>query len=100
MHAYSAIPDIDADRAAGIDTIATRLGPAGTHMFCIACYIGAAALSATFAPPLVLLNLAYIAVVLASMYVSNVSRFYRAFPIINPVSGFVVFWYVAWQTFF
>jgi 4-hydroxybenzoate polyprenyltransferase len=100
MHAYSAIPDIDADRTVGIDTVATRLGPAGTHIFCIGCYIGAAALCATFAPPLVLLNLVYVAVVLTSMYSSKVSRFYRAFPIINSVSGFVLFWYVAWPKFF
>lgn len=100
MHAFSAVPDIDADRTAGIDTIATRLGPAGTHIFCIGCYIGAASLCASFAPPLVLLSLVYIAVVLASLYSSNVSRFYRAFPIINAVSGFVLFWYVAWPKFF
>jgi 4-hydroxybenzoate polyprenyltransferase len=100
MHAYSAIPDIHADRAAGLDTIATRLGPAVTHIFCIGCYIGAAALSSTFAPPLVLLSLVYIGVVLTSMFSSNVSRFYRSFPIINSVSGFVVFWYVAWPKFF
>ncbi len=45
MHAFSAIPDIEADRQAGLSTIATTLGSVGTHIFCLAAYIGSGILS-------------------------------------------------------
>ncbi len=39
MHAYSAIPDIDADRKARVKTIATVLGAWKTLVFCLITYI-------------------------------------------------------------
>lgn len=100
MHAYSAIPDIEADRGAGVRTIATTLGPRLTHLFCLACYAVASALCLAFAPVLSMLGFVYVVIVLLSSFSRNVFRFYRAFPIVNAVSGFVLFWYVAWQKFF
>jgi len=45
MHAYSAIPDIQADTEAEIKTVATLYGKTGTLIFCIVCYLLAIILS-------------------------------------------------------
>ena len=103
MHAYSAIPDIEADRAAGVDTIATKLGNQGTHMFCVACYTVASFICVTFAPHLMLLGLVYVGLVRHSSHSTDptsVFNIYRWFPLVNAVAGFIVFWYVAWARFY
>ena len=43
MHTFSAIPDIDPDRAAGIETTATVLGERRTYAYCGGCWLAAAA---------------------------------------------------------
>ncbi|MFB6236661.1 MAG: prenyltransferase [Halopenitus sp.] len=43
MHTFSAIPDIEPDRAAGIRTTATWLGERRTYAYCVACWAAAAA---------------------------------------------------------
>ena len=43
MHTFSAIPDIEPDREAGIKTTATVLGKKRTYVYCAACWLGAAA---------------------------------------------------------
>lgn len=45
MHAYSAVPDIEADRSVKLNTIATKLGAAGTLMVCVLLYSAAGALA-------------------------------------------------------
>lgn len=42
MHTFSAIPDIGADRRAGIQTTATVLGPGRTAVYCFLCWSAAA----------------------------------------------------------
>ncbi len=100
MHAYSAIPDIDADREAGLSTVATILGAAATHIFCTACYLGAATLAFPY--------LTWLAAALGAVYVTLMSlsmamaktrgvfAVYKAFPVVNAVSGFVMFWFIAY----
>lgn len=103
MHAFSAIADIKADKEAGIDTIATTLGSSGTHMFCMACYAAASLATVTFAPPLMLFGLVYVALIkisLASTDRDGVFGIYRLFPFINAIGGFFLFWYIAWSKFF
>lgn len=104
MHAYSAIADIDADRKAGLRTIATALGFTGTHVFCTMSYIVAGFLALTFAPPVMLLGLVYVALIrFSSTYSTDrkgVFKVYRIFPFVNAASGFILFWYVAWPKFF
>ena len=104
MHAYSAIPDIDADREAHLSTIATVLGSAGTHLFCIAAYIGSAISSYEI--------LSYFGIAAAAIYTilmlvsltsigrDHVFRVYRLFPVINALVGFSLFWYIAIPKFF
>ena len=95
MHAYSAVPDITADRANGIATIATRLGARRTLLVCGGLYALAGALS-SFA------GLGALAIVFAGVYVfligmslrtpvSELQSIYRYFPLINTSVGFLLF---------
>jgi len=43
MHTFSAIPDIEPDREAGIRTTATVLGKKRTYVYCAVCWLAAAA---------------------------------------------------------
>ncbi|MGE3468579.1 MAG: prenyltransferase [Pyrinomonadaceae bacterium] len=98
MHAYSAIPDIEADKAAGLKTIATVMGPYGTLAACAILYAASAILSfeylgiasATLGGAYILLMLASI----ASYRSGRLFKLYRAFPLINIAAGFVIFWNV------
>ncbi|MEO8042138.1 MAG: prenyltransferase [Acidobacteriota bacterium] len=99
MHAYSAIPDIEADRAASVATIATLLGKTGTLTFCLGAFVAAA----IFAHP----YLGFVATVLCLVYVSmiavsiagekndHVFAVYKYFPLINAGAGLALFWFVA-----
>ena len=42
MHTFSAIPDIEPDREAGIETTATFLGESNTYYYCAMCWLTAA----------------------------------------------------------
>lgn len=99
MHAYSAIPDIEADKAAGLKTIATVLGPYGTLAACAILYAAPAILSFEYLGiASVTLGGAYILLMLASVVSYRSGRLfklYRAFPLINIAAGFVIFWSIA-----
>ena len=101
MHAYSAIPDIDADREAGVQTIATLLNKNGTLLFCLAAFIAAAALASSY--------LGYISLILAVVYAAMICvtwlstnenglfSIYRRFPLLNAIVGFALFWFTAFH---
>jgi 4-hydroxybenzoate polyprenyltransferase len=92
MHAYSAIPDIAADRSAHLPTIATTLGIRGTSFFCAACYGIAGIL---YAPVGLLLSTPYLAMCWRSYRANNEAatrRDYTLFPTINATIGFLLFW--------
>ena len=99
MHAYSAIPDIEADRKAGLNTIATFFGPYGTLAICFFLYAGSAVLSLEYLGFASLtLGSAYLLLMLASVYSVKTGRLfklYRAFPFINVAAGFIIFWQIA-----
>lgn len=101
MHAYSAIPDIDADKAAGLKTIATVLGPYGTLAACAILYAASAILSFEYLGiASVTLGGAYILLMVASVASyrnRRLFKLYRAFPLINIAAGFVIFWNVAFS---
>jgi len=104
MHAFSAIPDIGADREAGLPTIATTLGSSGTHLFCLAAYIISAVLSFRYLGYAgILIGLIYAVMMLFSMLGKDkeaVFEVYRRFPLVNAGIGFAIFWYVAIPKFF
>jgi 4-hydroxybenzoate polyprenyltransferase len=96
-HAYSAIPKIETDSAAGLNTVATLLGPQGTHLYCLAAYLGSALLLMADAPVLGLtLGTAYTTMTLVSLAVGRGSVFsiYRIFPLVNMLTGLVLLCYI------
>ncbi len=101
MHAYSAVPDIDADREANVPTVATLLELRATLFACWALYLGAAALSFfTLGWLSVVLGLIYSALMIRSLQAntqSGVMRIYRAFPLINALAGASLWWFAVWQ---
>lgn len=103
MHAYSAIPDINSDKDANISTIATWIGAKGTHIFCIVCYLAAAAFSFPFVGfAAAIFGAAYFAMMVFSLLMSSSDRVfdvYRKFPILNTIIGFALFWVVAYAKF-
>jgi len=98
MHAYSAAPDISSDRAAGLQTVATRLGFHGTIGFCLALYVSSAVLALPFLTWLAAaLGLLYATLMFFSLLArteSQLLRVYRWFPLVNTLSGMAIFFYV------
>ncbi len=101
MHAYSAVPDISADREAEVPTVATFLGLRGTLTFCLALYVTAALLSLPI--------LGWLSVVLGATYVflmarslganseDGVMKIYRIFPWVNALAGAALWWFAVWH---
>lgn len=94
MHAYSAVPDIKADRDAHLETIATRLEKKKTIYLCAFLYALSAAL--TF-PYLGYISIALGVVYAYFMYISlnttegRLFKIYTYFPVINTLAGMIVF---------
>jgi 4-hydroxybenzoate polyprenyltransferase len=91
MHTFSAIPDIEPDRDAGIRTTATVLGEERTYAYCGAAWLAAAVSFAVVDTRLSLLLLAYPVVVFA-LYWSEVptDRAYWWYPALNTLVGMVL----------
>ena len=88
MHTFSAIPDIDPDRAAGIRTTATVLGETRTYVYCLACWTAAAIAFATLDLRLGALLAAYpLFVSWVAVSSVDVARAYWWFPALNIVVG-------------
>ena len=99
MHAYSAVPDIEADRKAKIDTIATKLGKTGTLLFCLACYGLAAGLTVSvlgqFSIAAAVLYGFMMIVTLQAKNAHSVMKLYSLFPYINMGVGMALFlWFL------
>lgn len=91
MHTFSAIPDVEPDRAAGIRTTATLLGERRTLAYCAGCWVVAAGLMATLHPFLGSVFTIF-PVFIAGIVAANVaiSRAYWWFPLVNTVAGMVL----------
>ncbi|APW97852.1 lycopene elongase [Halobiforma lacisalsi AJ5] len=88
MHTFSAIPDIEPDRAAGIRTTATTLGERRTYAYCGACWLASALAFGAIDYRLGAVMAVYpalVAVVAGSSVA--VDRAYWWFPAINTVVG-------------
>lgn len=95
MHAYSAVPDIRVDRAAGVPTIATTLNRRGTLVFCMTMYTLSALIAGAVFP---WLAAALGAVYLGLMFYSlrqhseeELLRVYALFPWVNTLAGAALF---------
>ena len=98
MHAYSAVPDIEADRKAKIDTIATKLGKTGTLLFCLACYGLAAGLTISvlgqFSIAAGILYGFMMIVTLRAKNANSVMKLYSLFPYITMGVGMALFLWI------
>ncbi len=97
MHAYSAVPDIDADRQAGVPTIATKLEKKHTLVLCLVLYVASFVILGYFTSWLFLLLAApYIYLVAKSFKVFDQELFglYTYFPYLNALCGAVVTIYI------
>ncbi|WP_280586600.1 prenyltransferase [Halorubrum sp. Boch-26] len=88
MHTFSAIPDIEPDRAAGIRTTATVLGEGRTYLYCFACWAAAAAAFAAVDLRLgALLGVYPVFVAWVAASSVSVDRAYWWFPALNTAVG-------------
>ncbi|MFB6255821.1 MAG: prenyltransferase [Haloplanus sp.] len=91
MHTFSAIPDIEPDRRAGIETTATRLGEGPTYAYCAVCWALAATafglLDVRFGA---LIGLYPVGVVLVARSSVAADRAYWWFPAVNTVVGALI----------
>jgi lycopene elongase/hydratase (dihydrobisanhydrobacterioruberin-forming) len=98
MHAYSAVPDIQADKKAKISTIATQLGKAGTLLFCLVCYGLAAGLSiSTLGQFSIAAGVLYGFMMIITLQAKNakaVMKLYSLFPYINMSVGMALFFWI------
>jgi len=91
MHTFSAIPDIEPDRRAGIDTLATVLGRRGTLAYCGVVWLLAAGAFALLDPRGGALLLSYPALVLGwEVGGIAIDRAYWYYPAINTLVGMVL----------
>ncbi len=98
MHTFSAIPDIEPDRKAGIRTTATMLGEHRTLIYCAVCWLLAAVLFGLLDPRAGLLLLCYPALVVAWVYRDvTIDRAYWWYPAINTVVGMVLTFGGLWR---
>lgn len=99
MHTFSAIPDVTADKRAGLATTATWLGTSGALVYCGACWLGSAVLlGVTLSNVLfgviwsVVLGCAYIGMIASCLLRGATEKVafdhYRIFPVINALAGF------------
>ncbi|WP_435333619.1 prenyltransferase [Haloarchaeobius sp. TZWWS8] len=91
MHTFSAIPDIEPDQAAGIETTATLLGESRTYAYCGLVWLAAAVAFALVDLRLGLLLGVY-PVFLAGVALSDVAvdRAYWWFPVVNTLVGMLL----------
>lgn len=98
MHAYSAVPDIAADTASGVPTIATALGKQVTIILCALLYAAAAFLSFAYLGAYALVLLTIYLLLMAASYVARSEQrlfsIYTVFPLVNALGGMTLFFMV------
>lgn len=92
MHAYSAIPDIEADTKAGLNTTAVFLGQNKSYIYCFILYLLTAVIVLSFtnlylATPLFLYPLVCF---YTKLNPQHTFRVYKLFPYINTLVGFII----------
>jgi len=91
MHAYSAIPDIQADTEAKLQTTATVLGKYGTLIYCALCRIIASSIGYILIWPVSILAwLVYMSLIIISIK-QPLFTIYKQFPLINAIIGMIIF---------
>ncbi|MEM6687545.1 MAG: prenyltransferase [Bacteroidota bacterium] len=96
MQTYSAVPDIEADKTSGVDTLATKLGERNALWFCLIAYALAGAIGTLYVGPVaVIFGIIYVIIVLLSLSNSSkVFKYYTYFPLVNIAAGTALFFYL------
>ncbi len=90
MHTFSAIPDIEPDREAGIETTATFLGESNTYYYCVMCWLTASFVFTYTHWVFGLLLLIYPGLVFGILAVGvDIDEAYWWYPAINTLVGMV-----------
>ena len=100
MHAYSAVPDIKADRDAKLETIATKLEKNKTIILCAVLYALSGILAFQFLGIIsIILSAVYVIFMLKSIKTTDEQLFkiYTYFPKINSLSGMIIFFSVLFK---
>jgi 4-hydroxybenzoate polyprenyltransferase len=91
MHTFSAIPDIEPDREAGIRTTATELGEASTYRYCAAVWLLAAAVFLAVHPFFTAVLLVYPLLVFGIVRSDvDVDDAYWWYPLVNTLVGMTI----------
>jgi 4-hydroxybenzoate polyprenyltransferase len=91
MHTFSAIPDIEPDRAAGIQTTATYLGRFNTFLYCALMWLLAAVAFVYVHPFFTVVLMLYPLLVFGITFARvDVDEAYWWYPIINSLAGMVI----------
>lgn len=101
MHAYSAVPDIEADKKSGIETIATKLGKNKTIILCSAFYFFAGLIVFQYFYWAILLAIPYLFLMYKSLGANDQKLFslYKIFPKLNALIGMAIFFSVFFRNF-
>lgn len=96
MQTYSAVPDIEADSKAGIQTLATYLGAKKALYFCLIANFVFSLMSYFMVGYLALIfGVVYIGIVLFSITnAKKVFKYYTYFPLVNVVAGATLYFYL------
>ncbi len=96
MQTYSAIPDIKADAQADVNTLAIMLGEKKALWFCLLSYLISASIGFYYVGIIaIVFGLIYIVMVLLSLNNSSkLFKYYTYFPLINVLTGAVLFFYL------
>lgn len=96
MQTYSAVPDIDADKKSGVNTLATKLGERNALWFCLIAYVVASSIGTMYVGAVaIVFGVVYAIIVLLSLSNSSkVFKYYTFFPLVNIAAGTALFFYL------
>lgn len=102
MHAYSAAPDITADKEAGLSTVATLFGYNLTLALCILLYIASAYFAYGFLGiyGVIAVSIYVLFMVLSLIFPKKVFSYYKVFSWLNLIVWFVIFCLIAYKFYF
>lgn len=96
MQTYSAVPDMVADKKAGVNTLAIMLGEKLALWFCFMCYAISATIGFYYVGFIAIaFGSVYGVMVLLSIYNNTkLFKYYTYFPLINVITGAILFFYL------
>jgi lycopene elongase/hydratase (dihydrobisanhydrobacterioruberin-forming) len=94
MHTFSAIPDIDADKKAGLMTTAVLLWKNNTLFYCFVLWVIASIGGFLYNPFFWLLAWGVYSAMIYLSFQWPVFKIYKRFPLINALIWFILFWLI------